>query len=98
MLCYSRWVHLTRVAAAAGLAAFAAVTLFAPQNGDLSAFFNTWVYDGLMVLATTSSRAHMPTWSRANVPAWTVITLALVCWTFGEVWYAIFEPKHTVDR
>ena len=73
---HSRWVHLTRVAAAAGLAAFAAVTLFAPQDGDLSAFFNTWVYDGLMVLACviTGSHAYLVARERA---AWTVITLAL---------------------
>ena len=89
---HRRWVHLTRVAAAAGLALFAAVTLFAPQDGDLSAFFNTWVYDGLMVLACVI-RARTPTWSRASDSAWTVITLAhRICWTFGELWYAIFKP------
>jgi diguanylate cyclase (GGDEF)-like protein len=89
---HSRWVHLTRVAAVAGLAAFAAVTLFAPQDGDLSAFFNIWVYDGLMVLATviTGSHAYLVARERA---AWTVITFALACWTFGEVWYAIFKPQ-----
>ncbi len=89
---HSRWVHLTRLAAAAGLAAFAAVTLFAPQDGELSAFFNIWVYDGLMVLATviTGSHAYLVARERG---AWTVITIALVCWTFGEVWYAIFKPQ-----
>ena len=89
---HSRWVHLTRVAAAAGLAAFAAVTLFAPQDGALSAFFNTYVYDGLMVLACviTGSHAYLVARERA---AWTVITLAMLCWTFGEFWYAIFKPQ-----
>ena len=33
---HTRWVHLTRVASAAGLAAFAAYTLLAPPGGDLS--------------------------------------------------------------
>jgi two-component system cell cycle response regulator len=89
---HSRWVHLTRLAAAAGLAAFAAVTLFAPQDGELSAFFNIWVYDGLMVLACviTGSHAYLVARERA---AWTVITLAMLCWTFGEFWYAIFKPQ-----
>jgi len=36
---HSAWVHLTRVASAAGLAAFAAVTLFAPGGGKLEAFY-----------------------------------------------------------
>ena len=86
------WVHLTRVAAAAGLAAFAAVTLFAPQDGGLSAFFNVWVYDGLMVLACVIVGSHAYLVQRERV-AWTVITLALGCWTFGEIWYAVFKPE-----
>jgi hypothetical protein len=86
------WVHLTRVAAAAGLVAFAAVTLFAPQDGGLSAFFNVWVYDGLMVLACVIVGSHAYLVQRERV-AWTVITVALGCWTFGEIWYAIFKPE-----
>ena len=46
------------MAAAAGLAAFAAVTLFAPQDGEPRAFFNVWVYDGLMVLACVIVGSH----------------------------------------
>ena len=64
------------MAAAAGLAAFAAVTLFAPQDGDSSVFFNTWVYDGLMVLATVITGSHAYLVARVRA-AWTVITLAL---------------------
>ena len=86
------WVHLTRVAAAAGLAAFAAVTLFAPQDGPLSALFNVWVYDGLMVLACVIVGSHAYLVQRERV-AWTVITVALSCWTFGEIWYAVFKPE-----
>ena len=87
-----RWVHLTRVAAAAGVAAFAAVTLFAPQDSGLSAFFNVWVYDGLMVLACVIVGSHAYLVQRERV-AWTVITVALSCWTFGEIWYAVFKPE-----
>ena len=81
------------MAAAAGLATVAAVTLFAPQDGDLSAFFNTWVYDGLMVLACRHHGLARATWSPRERAAWTVITFALACWTFGEIWYAIFKPQ-----
>jgi diguanylate cyclase (GGDEF)-like protein len=80
-----------RVAAGAGLAAFAAVTLFAPQDGSLSAFFNVWVYDGLMVLACVIVGSHAYLVQRERA-AWTVITVALGCWTFGEIWYSVFKP------
>ncbi len=88
---HSRWVHVTRVAAAAGLGAFALVTVLAPPDGGLERFFNVWVYDGLMVFACVivGSHAYLVRRERA---AWTVITAALGCWTFGELWYAIFKP------
>jgi two-component system cell cycle response regulator len=80
-----------RAAAAVGLAVFAAYTLFAPQDDQLFSFFNTWVYDGLMVLACfiVGSHAYLVQRERA---AWTVITLALASWTFGEIYWAIFKP------
>jgi diguanylate cyclase (GGDEF)-like protein len=89
---HSRWVHFTRAASALGLGAFALVTLFAPAGGALESFFNVWVYDGLMVFATVivGSHAYLVRRERA---AWTVITFALGCWTFGELWYAIFKPE-----
>jgi two-component system cell cycle response regulator len=80
------------VASAAGLAAFAAYTLFAPSDGALSAFFNTWVYDGLMVLACVIVGSHAYLVQRERA-AWTVITLALASWTFGEIYWAIFKPE-----
>ncbi len=86
------WIHVTRAASIAGLAAFALVTLVTPQGGNLEAFFNVWVYDGLMVFACVivGSHAYLVPRERA---AWTVITLALVSWTFGELWYAILKPE-----
>ena len=89
---HRRWVQLTRAAAAAGLAVFAAYTLFAPADGRFFTFFNTWVYDGLMVLACVIVGSHAYLVARDRV-AWTVITVALGCWTFGELWYAIFKPE-----
>jgi len=90
---HRRWVHLTRAAAAVGLVAFASYTLLAPPDAALFTFFNTWVYDGMMVLACViaGSHAYLVTRDRA---AWTVITLAMACWTFGEIWYAAFKPEN----
>jgi diguanylate cyclase (GGDEF)-like protein len=86
------WIYLTRVASIAGLTAFALVTLFARQGGSLEAFFNVWVYDGLMVLACVIAGSHAYLVAKERA-AWTVITLALASWTFGELWYAIFKPE-----
>ncbi len=87
-----RWVLLTRAVSVVGFVAFALVTLLAPQAGPLEAFFNVWVYDGLMVFACVivGSHAYLVAHERA---AWIVITAALASWTFGELWYAIFEPE-----
>ena len=89
---HARWVHLTRVAAAAGLAVFAAYTLLAPPDDGLFTFFNTWVYDGLMVLACVIAGLHAYLETRERA-AWTVITAALASWTFGELYWAAFKPE-----
>ena len=88
---HPRWVQLTCAAAFAALAGFAAYTLLAPPDDDLFTFFNTWVYDGLMVLACLIAGSHAYLVAKERT-AWTVITIAIGCWTFGELWYAIFEP------
>ena len=86
------WIHVTRAASAVGLALFAVVTVAAPQEGPTSAFFNVWFYNGLMVGAcvVVGSRAVLVERERT---AWTVFTLALVSWTFGEIWYAAVQPE-----
>ncbi|MGH3137517.1 MAG: bifunctional diguanylate cyclase/phosphohydrolase [Gaiellaceae bacterium] len=86
------WITFTRVAAASGLVAFAAFTLFAPESSRFSGFFNIWFYNGLMVLACVIAGSHIYLVKRERA-AWTAITLALVSWTFGELWYAVFEPE-----
>ncbi len=89
---HSAWVHLTRVASAGGLAVFAAYTLLSSSDGALFSFFNTGVYNALMILAcvTAGSHAYLVEKERA---AWTVITIAMSSWAFGEIWYAIFTPE-----
>ena len=89
---HRRWVQLTRVAAAAGLAVFAAYTLLAPADDRFFTLFNTWVYDGLMVLACVIAGSHAYLVARDR-PAWTVMTIAMACWTFGEIYWALFKPE-----
>lgn len=89
---HSGWIYFTRAAAAAGLAAFAIFTLAAPEDSRFFEFFNVWVYNGLMVLACVIVGSHAYLVKRERA-AWIAITLALVSWTFGELWYAIFEPE-----
>src|SRR5262249_58676617 len=81
----------TRVAAAAGLAVFAAITLFAPPQGWLAHVANTWMYDGLMVFACVVAGSHAYLVARERW-AWIVITAAMSCWTLGEIWAAVFNP------
>jgi two-component system, cell cycle response regulator len=86
------WVLATRAASAVGVGLFTAITLFAPENGELSQFANVWIYDGLMVFACVVAGSHAYLVSRERA-AWTVITMALASWTFGELWYTIFTPE-----
>ena len=89
---HKRWVYTTRAAAAAGLAAFAAYTLLAPPEDAYFTLFNTWVYNGLMILACVIAASHAYLVERERV-AWTFISIAMACWIFGEIWYAAFEPE-----
>jgi diguanylate cyclase (GGDEF)-like protein len=90
---HTRWVRLTRVASAAGLAVFAAYALFAgPDDDAYFTLFNTWIYDGLMVLSCVVAGSHAYLVRRERA-AWTVITLALASWTFGEIYWAIVRPE-----
>ena len=85
------WINFTRAGSAVGLAAFALFILAAPDDSSWSGFFDTWVYNGLIVLAcvTAGSYVYLVKQERA---AWTVVTLALVSWTFSELWHAILGP------
>ena len=89
---HRRWILATRAVAAVGLASYAAFVLAAPADSPYSDFFNTWVYNALMVFACVIAGSHVYLVKRDRA-AWVAITLALVCWTFGELWYAIFEPE-----
>ncbi len=91
-MAHTRWVHLTRAASAAGFAVFAAYTLLAPQDDAAFTFFNTWVYNGLLVLACAIAASHAYLVARERA-AWIVIALAMASWILGEFWYAAFRPE-----
>ncbi len=89
---YHRWTTLTRAASVAGLAIFAAVIVFAPAGGEIESFFNTWFYNGLLVLAcvVVGSRAILVPRERN---AWIAFTAALASWTSAEIWLAVVQPE-----
>ena len=86
------WIYFTRAGSAVGLAAFALFILAAPDDSSFSGFFHTGFYNGLIVLAclTAGSYVYLVKHER---PAWIAITLALVSWSFSELWYAIVGPE-----
>ncbi len=86
------WIALTRAASVAGLATFALAILLAKPGGELESFFNTWFYNGLMLLAcvVVGSRAVLVPRDRG---AWIAFTAAMAFWAFGEVWFAAFHPE-----
>jgi two-component system cell cycle response regulator len=89
---HPRWIRLTRAASIVGLATFAVAIVFASPGGGLESFFNSWFYNGLMVLACVivGSRALLVPRER---PAWTAFTAAVASWTFGEIWYSAVHPE-----
>src|SRR5262245_44470661 len=91
-MAHKRWVYTTRAVAAAGLAVFAAYVLLVPPDDAYFTFFNTWVYNGLLVLACVIAASHAYVVERERA-AWAVIALAMACWILGEVWHAAFEPE-----
>jgi diguanylate cyclase (GGDEF)-like protein len=87
-----RWTVLVRAALVGALCVFALVTVAGPQDGDLAAFFNLWVYNGLLVAAcaVTAARAVLV---RRERPAWTAFAVGMGAWAFGEIWYAAVQPE-----
>jgi two-component system, cell cycle response regulator len=86
------WTRFVGAASIAGLAVFALVTILAPPEHAISDFFNVWVYNALMVFAcvVVATRAVLVPRER---PAWTAFTVAMTCWTFGEIWTAVVQPE-----
>jgi len=79
-------------ASAVGLGAFAVVIVAARPESELEAFFDVWVYCGLMATACIVAGSRALFVSRERL-AWAAITLGLTSWTFGEIWYAATHPE-----
>jgi two-component system, cell cycle response regulator len=73
--------------------AFAGVAAYAGESltGALDArdFFETWIYDGLILTAAGLCIARAVIVSTQRW-AWAVLGLALVAWTAGDVYYSLF--------
>ena len=69
---------------------FAFVTLRTVAPG-VEAFFNSWVYDILMVAACAIAAARAATVEKDR-RAWIAFTAAVVSWTFGELWWTFEHP------
>jgi len=74
----------TRVAAVVGLLGFAAHTALGLGGGAADSFFNDWIYNGLVVLASAwcLSRAALV---RRDRGAWALIGMGLACWASAEI-------------
>lgn len=86
------WIGLTRAASAAGLATFALVIVLARPGSGVESFANSWLYCGLMVMATlvVASRALLVAEERG---AWTAFVAACASWTFGEIYALVAKPE-----
>lgn len=71
-----------------GLAAFAVHGALFP-GGDLDGFFDTWVYNGLLVAAALSCLLRGLT-LRSERGGWLVLGVGLLAWALGEIHYAVF--------
>jgi two-component system, cell cycle response regulator len=91
MASHRAWASLTWAIAVAGTLAFGLVLLTTSPGGGLNSFFDVWVYLGLILLAVAivARRAYTVENDRA---AWVVITAALACDAFAELYDAAFSP------
>jgi diguanylate cyclase (GGDEF)-like protein len=85
------WIPTTRAVSALGLALFAVAIVLAPPGGELEVWMDLWLYCGLMVTACVIAGSRALFIPRERL-AWLAITLGLMSWTFGEIWYAAREP------
>jgi two-component system, cell cycle response regulator len=73
--------------ALAGIAALVGHTAFGLGDPGLNAFFDTWVYDGLAVVAALFCLTRAAT-IRFERAAWLGLGVALVLWSGGDIYYS----------
>lgn len=86
------WILVTRATSIAGLAAFAALTVLAPQGSALDRFSNVWLYNGLLALACLLVASHAYLVPRERW-AWSFVAASLGCYLAGEVLLVIHPTE-----
>src|SRR5205809_6995524 len=79
---------LARALGLGALLLFAAHGLFQFGGRGATDFFNTWVYNELQFLALAACAART-LFERRHRTAWAALTLAVGCWTAGDVYYTV---------
>jgi diguanylate cyclase (GGDEF)-like protein len=79
-------------ALAAAYVAYASVVLLTTPDDALNDFVTGWLYEGLIAgsVAIAGARAILVAEDRL---AWSVITLALACTSFAEIYYLAAQPE-----
>jgi diguanylate cyclase (GGDEF)-like protein len=85
------WVVAAWAVAGSGIVAYAAVLATTSPGDRLNSFGNLWLYQGLIVLSVLLAGARARMVERDQV-AWSVITAALACTAFAEMYYAAVAP------
>jgi two-component system, cell cycle response regulator len=76
------------VLTALGLVSYAAHSLLGLGGQTLNDFFETWVFNGLL-LASAACCLLRAGWSRVERTAWAALGLGLGCWALGEIFYTL---------
>jgi diguanylate cyclase (GGDEF)-like protein len=93
MVVQRAWASAALAIAFASFAVYAAVILLTEPGTAANEFFTLWFYQGLTAAAAViaSLRAVLV---RKERLAWTLISLALVSWSFGEIYTITVEPEN----
>ena len=81
-------LRATQAVALAGLAAYAAQAAVAVCGQSADAFFETYVYTGLILLGAGLCLARGATARRERAP-WIVLGAGLLAWAGGEIYYSV---------
>jgi two-component system cell cycle response regulator len=76
-------------AALLALVALYAVEVLSGAKGGLDTFFDSWVYNGLLLAAGAMCLARAVLLRNERLP-WLLLTCALVLWTTGDLYYYFF--------
>src|SRR5919106_3182110 len=81
-------LRATQALAVLGLAAFVARAATTAGGADVHALFNTWLYNGLLVLAAAACFARVLTRHHER-GAWLALAIGITSWTLGDIHYTV---------